>query len=235
MGDVKVKWHGHASFQITSANGKNILIDPWFEGNPACVTALSDIKDIDYILVTHDHFDHMGQTVEIAKESNSTIVAIVETAAKLQAEMGVPPEQVVNGGFGMNIGGTVGLDGINVTMTQAFHSSETGQPTGYVIKLENGKTIYHAGDTGIFGTMATIGEMYPLDLALLPVGSCFTMDPYQAAHALTLLKPKVVIPMHYQTFPILEPDASSFESLAKEKAPDVEVVILNPGEEYTLA
>jgi L-ascorbate metabolism protein UlaG (beta-lactamase superfamily) len=235
MGDVKVKWHGHASFQITSANGKNILIDPWFEGNPACVTALSDIKGIDYILVTHDHFDHMGQTVEIAKESNSTIVAIVETAAKLQAAMGVPSEQVVNGGFGMNIGGTAALDGINVTMTQAFHSSETGQATGYVIRLENGKTIYHAGDTGIFGTMATIGEMYPLDLALLPVGSCFTMDSYQAAHALTLLKPKAVIPMHYQTFPILEPDASSFESLAKEKAPNVKVVALNPGEEYTLA
>jgi len=235
MGDVKVKWHGHANFQITSANGKNILIDPWFEGNPSCVTQLSDVGSIDYILVTHDHFDHLGQAVQIALDAKATIVGIVETMAKLQNEMGVPPEQVVNGGFGMNIGGTSDLDGIKVTMTQAFHSSMTGSACGFVIKLENGKTIYHAGDTGIFGTMATIGEMYPLDLALLPVGSCFTMDPYQAAHALKLLKPKAVIPMHYQTFPILEPDSSSFEKLAKEMAPDVKVVVLSPGEEHTLA
>jgi L-ascorbate metabolism protein UlaG (beta-lactamase superfamily) len=234
MGDAIVKWHGHANFQITSANGKNILIDPWFEGNPSCATQLSDVKDIDYILVTHDHFDHLGQAAQIAQESKATVVGIVETMAKLQNEMGVPQEQVVNGGFGMNIGGTSDLDGIKVTMTQAFHSSMTGHPTGFVIRLENGKTIYHAGDTGIFGTMATIGELYPLDLALLPVGSCFTMDPLQAAHALTLLKPRVVIPMHYQTFPILEPDASGFAELAKKKAPKVKVVSLNPGEEYTL-
>ena len=234
MGDVIVKWHGHANFQITSANGKNILIDPWFEGNPSCATQLSDVKDIDYILVTHDHFDHTGQAAQIAQESKAIVVGIVETVAKLQNEMGVPQDQIVNGGFGMNIGGTSDLDGIKVTMTQAFHSSMTGHPTGFVIGLENGKTIYHAGDTGIFGTMATIGELYPLDLALLPVGSCFTMDPLQAAHALTLLKPKAVIPMHYQTFPILEPDAGGFAELAKQKAADVKVVSLNPGEEYTL-
>jgi L-ascorbate metabolism protein UlaG (beta-lactamase superfamily) len=103
-----------------------------------------------------------------------------------------------------------------------------------IVRLENGKTIYHAGDTGIFATMAILGEMYNLDLALLPVGSCFTMDPFQAAHALTLLKPKAVIPMHYQSFPILEPDATGFEKLAKEKAPKVKVVTLKPGEQYKL-
>lgn len=235
MGDVKVKWYGHASFQITSADGKNILIDPWFEGNPSCTTPLSDIGDIDYILVTHDHFDHVGQTADIAKSTKATVVGVVETMGKLQSEMDVPPEQVVNGGFGMNIGGTSDLGGIKVTLTQAFHSSDTGVACGFVVRLENGKTIYHAGDTGIFGTMATIGEMYPLDLALLPVGSCFTMDSHQAAHALTLLKPKAVIPMHYQTFPILEPDPDNFKKLAAEKAPDVEVVALNPGEEHVLA
>ena len=235
MGDVKVKWLGHASFLITSAEGKSILIDPWIEGNPACEASVADFGGVDYILVTHDHFDHLGQTVDIAKDSGATVVGMVETMGKLQNEMGVPPDQVVNGGFGMNIGGTSVLDGIKVTMTQAFHSSETGAACGFVITLENGKTIYHAGDTGIFGTMATIGELYLLDLALLPVGSIFTMDPYQAAHALTLLKPKAVIPMHYQTFPILEPSADNFAELAKQKAPDVEVVALNPGEEHTLA
>ena len=235
MGDVKVKWHGHASFQITSANGKSLLIDPWFEGNPSCATSLSDVGAVDYILVTHDHFDHLGQAVDIAKATGAVVVGMVETMGKLQSDMGVPPEQVVNGGFGMNIGGTSELDGIKVTMTQAFHSSESGSASGFVIRLEDGKTIYHAGDTGIFGTMATIGELYPLDLALLPVGGIFTMDPLQAAHALTLLKPKAVIPMHYQTFPILEQTPDNFAKLAKEKAPDVEVVALNPGEEHTLA
>lgn len=235
MGDAIIKWNGHANFQITSAEGKKILIDPWFEGNPSCATPLSDVKDIDFILVTHDHFDHLGQAVEIAQESKSMVVGMVETVAKLQNEMSVPPEQIVNGGFGMNIGGTSDLGGIKVTMTQAFHSSMTGSACGMIVTLENGKRIYHAGDTGIFATMATLGELYPLDLALLPVGSCFTMDPLQAAHALTLLKPKAVIPMHFQTFPILEPDASGFESLAKEKAPNVKVVTLQPGEEYTLA
>jgi L-ascorbate metabolism protein UlaG (beta-lactamase superfamily) len=234
MGDVRVKWLGHASFQITSAGGKNILIDPWFEGNPSCVTPIADVGDVDIIVVTHDHFDHLGQAVDIALASKATLVGMVETMGKLQAEMGVPPEQVVNGGFGMNIGGTSELDGIKFTMTQAFHSSETGCACGFIITMENCKTIYHAGDTGIFATMATLGEMYPLDLALLPMGSIFTMDSYQAAHSLTLLKPKAVIPMHYQTFPILEPDADNFIKLAKEKAPDVEVVALNPGEEHTL-
>lgn len=234
MGDVIVKWHGHANFQITSANGKNLLIDPWFEGNPSCATPLSDVKNIDYILVTHDHFDHMGQALDIAQSTGALVVGLVETVAKMQSEMGLPQEQVVNGGFGMNIGGTATLDGIKVTMTQAFHSSATGNPSGFIVRLENGKTIYHAGDTGIFGTMATLGDMYKLDLALLPVGSCFTMDSYQAAYALTLLKPKAVIPMHYSTFLILEPDASEFVRLANEKAPGVKVVALNPGEEYKL-
>ena len=234
MADATVKWNGHANFEITSANGKKILIDPWFEGNPACPVPLSEVKEVDYILVTHDHFDHMGNTVDIVQNTKAVVVGIVETVAKLQGEMGVAPEQIVNAGYGMNIGGTVNLDGIQVTLTQAFHSSASGQPCGVIIRFENGKTIYHAGDTGIFATMATFGDMYDIDLALLPVGSCFTMDPFQAAYALTLLKPKAVIPMHYQSFPILEPDASGFEKLAKEKAPNVKVMTLAPGEEYKL-
>ncbi len=118
-------------------------------------------------------------------------------------------------------------------MTQALHSSETGVPTGYIIKLEDGTTIYHAGDTGIFKSMELLGELYNIDIALLPIGSCFTMDPLQAAHAVKMIKPKKVIPMHYKTFPILEQDASRFVSLVKEKAPDVEVIVLDPGQEYT--
>jgi L-ascorbate metabolism protein UlaG (beta-lactamase superfamily) len=229
-----VKWNGHANFEITSANGKKILIDPWFDGNPACPVPLADVKESDYIVVTHDHFDHIGNAVDIVQKTNAVVVGIVELMAKLQAEMGVAPERIVNGGYGMNIGGTVELDGIKFTLTQAFHSCSVGQPCGMIIRLENGKTIYHAGDTGIFATMEIFGRMYKLDLALLPVGSCFTMDPLQAATALTLLKPKAVIPMHYQSFPILEQDTAGFEKLAKKFAPKVKVISLKPGEQYKL-
>ena len=136
--------------------------------------------------------------------------------------------------MGMNIGGSVTIEGITITMTQAFHSSGTGAPSGYIIKLEDGTVIYHAGDTGIFDSMRLLGELYRINLALLPVGSVFTMDPQQAARALTLLKPKRVIPMHYKTFPILEQSADRFVELARKEAPEVKVLVLEPGQEYTL-
>ncbi len=148
--------------------------------------------------------------------------------------MGIPPENVVFGGYGMNIGGSAQIKGITITMTQAFHSSATGCPAGYIIKLENGKTIYHAGDTGIFDSMRLLGDLYKLDVALLPIGSVFTIDPFQASKALTLLKPKKAMPMHYKTFPILEQDASRFVTLAKKEAPNVEVIVMEPGQQITL-
>ncbi len=133
----------------------------------------------------------------------------------------------------MNTGGTSEVDGVFITMTQAFHSG-TSNPNGYVVKLEDGKTIYHAGDTGIFSSMEILGDIYGIDLAMLPIGSVFTMDPLQAAVAAKMLKCKKVIPMHYKTFPFLVSDPSSFVQLAQEKAPGVEVVPLNPGEECEL-
>jgi L-ascorbate metabolism protein UlaG (beta-lactamase superfamily) len=132
----------------------------------------------------------------------------------------------------MNIGGNLVYEGISVTMTQAFHSSATGSPCGYIIRLEDGTTLYHAGDTGLFDTMRTFGELYPIDVAMLPIGSVFTMDPLQAARAVRLLSPKKVIPMHFKTFPILVQDASGFMDLVGKEAPGVEIVSLNPGEEY---
>jgi L-ascorbate metabolism protein UlaG (beta-lactamase superfamily) len=134
----------------------------------------------------------------------------------------------------MNIGGTVDIEGIGITMTQAFHSSESGAPCGYIVTLEDGTVIYHAGDTGIFESMKTLGDLYSIDMALLPIGSCFTMDPYQAAWAIKLLRPKKVIPLHYKTFPLLVQDADGFVNKAKELAPDVKVVVLNPGDTYAV-
>ena len=136
---VKVKWLGHAFFQITSQNGKIIYIDPWITENPSCSMKLSDFDRADVILVTHDHFDHVGQTVELSKQTGATVVAPVETAQSLK-EQGVPESQIIFGGFGMNIGGTAEIDGIKLTMTQAFHSSATASPAGYIITTEDGKT-----------------------------------------------------------------------------------------------
>ncbi len=230
--DVGITWLGHASVKITSTNGRVILIDPWIDGNPECPIKVDDLDRVDYILVTHDHFDHVGSTVDIVKKKGGIVIANVETAMRIAEE--VPKENVIFDGTGMNIGGKVELDGIKVVMVEAFHSSRTGSPCGYVISLEDGTTVYHAGDTGVFYGMKLIGEMYPLDLAMLPVGSVFTMDPYQAAWALKLLSPRKAIPMHYRTFPIIEKDPTAFLSYAKELAPKTEVVVLKPGEEYLI-
>lgn len=229
-----IKWLSHAGFMITSAQEKVIFIDPFIVGNPLCPITVDDITQANLVLVTHDHFDHVGNAVDIAKKTGATLVAQPETSTRLISELGLPAEQVPNFSQGMNIGGTVVIDGIAITMTQAFHSSQTGSNAGFIIKLEDGYTIYHAGDTGIFATMKILGELYPIDLALLPIGSVFTMDPVQAAKALTLLSPKKAIPMHYKTFPILEMSADRFVELAKKEAPAVQVIVLEPGQEIAL-
>lgn len=226
-----IRWLGHASFVLSTPGGKTIVIDPWIEDNPLCPIKLDDIKQAHLVLVTHDHFDHSGNAVDIAKKTGATVIACPETENSFRAA-GLPESQIIFG-FGLNIGGSAAVAGITVTVTQAFHSSGTGTCFGFIIKLEDGSIVYHAGDTGIFESMRILGELYPIDLALLPIGSVFTMDSYQAAKALTLLKPKKVIPMHYKSFPILEQTADNFVALAKKEAPQVEVVVLEPGQEYS--
>jgi L-ascorbate metabolism protein UlaG (beta-lactamase superfamily) len=224
----------HAGFIISTPGGKTIIIDPWIVGNPLCPIKLDEITTANIVLVTHDHFDHVGNAVDIVKKTGAILIAQPETVNRFKRDFGLSDERIIFGGFGMNIGGSVAIEGLTITMTQAFHSSETGSPSGYIIKLEDGTIIYHAGDTGIFESMRLLGELYPIDLALLPIGSVFTMDAYQAAKALTLLKPKKAMPMHYKTFPILEPNADRFVELARKEAPDVEVIVLEPGQKHTL-
>jgi L-ascorbate metabolism protein UlaG (beta-lactamase superfamily) len=231
MGKTTIKWLSHSGFQITSRTGKVLYIDPWLE-NPISSFGLADVKGATMILVTHDHFDHVGQAPEIVKKTGGLLVANVETARRIQSESHIPAEKVCYFGSGMNIGGNLLYEGITVTMTQAFHSTASGAPCGYIIKLEDGTTIYHAGDTGIFDSMKTFGHFYKIDVALLPIGSVFTMDPLQAAWAAKMISPKKVIPMHYKTFPILVQDPKEFVDLAEREAPGVEVVVMNPGEEY---
>lgn len=225
----RVRFLGHAAFQIITSGGKKILIDPWITGNPACPVKREDLKAPDLVLVTHDHADHIGEDIPFLVEGSEAIILTQpEVLGKLK-EAGIPESNFIFGS-GMNIGGTVEVAGIEVTMVQASHSSEVGSPCGFIITTEDGKRIYHAGDTGIFAEMKLFGEIYPLDLALLPIGSVFVMDPMQAAWAVELLKPKKVVPMHYKTFPILVQNADEFVRLAKERAPDVEVHVLEPGQ-----
>jgi L-ascorbate metabolism protein UlaG (beta-lactamase superfamily) len=225
-----VKWLGHAACQITTENGSVILIDPWISGNPSCPVKREDIGRVDLILVTHDHFDHLGTDIpDLVKATGATVIAQPELANALQ-EAGVGADNIIYG-MGMNIGGQVEAAGIKVVMTQAFHSGTAGEAVGYIIILEDGKTIYHAGDTGIFASMEILGSLYNIDLALLPIGSVFVMDPLQAAHSLTMLKPRKVVPIHYGTFPILVQDAGEFIKLAREKAPEVEIEAIKPGQQ----
>ncbi len=228
-----VKWLGHAACAITSEGGKVVLVDPWITGNPSCPVKREEIGKADLILVTHDHFDHLGSDIpDLVKATGAVVIAQPELANTLQ-QSGVSQENIIFG-MGMNIGGQVEVAGIKVIMTQAFHSGTAGNAVGYIVVLEDGKTVYHAGDTGIFADMEIFGKLYNIDLALLPIGSVFVMDPVQAAFSLTLLKPKKAVPIHYGTFPILVQDAGEFVNLARTRAPETEVVVIKPGQEVEI-
>jgi L-ascorbate metabolism protein UlaG (beta-lactamase superfamily) len=229
---VTVTFLGQSAFKLTSGT-KTIFIDPWITGNPVCPITVADITAADLILVTHDHFDHVGDTIDIAKKTGAIVVAVYETAGKLMAN-GLPPENILFGGFGRDIGGPIDINGITVIMTPAVHSSESGVPVGYIIKFPGAATIYHAGDTAIFSDMQLWGRLYPIDLALLPIGGGFTMDALQAAQSLRLLTPAKAIPMHFGTFPMLAPNADEFVKLAYKIAPGLGVTVLKPGDSYVL-
>ncbi len=226
---AKIKYYGHSAFRITSPQGKIIFIDPWLS-NPSSTGEKDNQAHI--ILLTHAHGDHVGDTVEIARASGAKVYAIHEVYVYLS-------QKGISNAVGMNIGGHVKDGDLEFIMTQAVHSSTLqegdtmlpgGDPAGFVIKLENGFTIYHAGDTGVFSSMSIIGELYKPDLALLPIGSHYTMGPEEAAYAVKLLKPRYVIPMHYGTFPILTGSPEEFKNLI-DPSLNVEVVTVKVGEE----
>ncbi len=223
---MRIKWLSHAGFAIEFQE-KKILIDPWLTGNPLAKDKPEDFKEIDLILVTHDHGDHLGDSIRIAKESGATFISIYELSEYASS-------QGVKNIIGMNIGGTVEVNGIYITMVPAIHSASRGSPVGYVIRGENEKSIYHAGDTALFSDMQIIGEIYSPKIALLPIGGYYTMGPMEAAKAVELIKPEVVIPMHYNTFPVIQQDPNEFARLVKDKMPEVKVMILEVGEWITI-
>ncbi|HDI12205.1 MAG TPA: metal-dependent hydrolase [Candidatus Bathyarchaeota archaeon] len=220
---AKIRWLGHAGFEIV-LDGKIILIDPWLSGNPKAACKPSEITKADMVCVTHDHGDHMGDSIEICKRTGAVFLGTYELASMAQ-------EKGVKEVMGFNIGGTVNVKGIDITMVQAFHTCSNGSPTGFIIRGE-GKTVYHAGDTGLFGDMKLIGELYKPDVALLPIGDYYTMGALQASEAIRLIRPKIAVPMHYMTFPVLAQSADEFINLVKEKTPEVKVMVLKPGESF---
>ena len=222
---MQISYHGHSIVKIIT-NGKTILIDPFINGNELTDLKVDEQKP-DVILLTHGHNDHVGDTVEIAKTNDSLVVAPNELATYLGFQgVNVHP---------MHIGGAYEFDFGKVKFTQAFHGSSyvtenneiiyTGMPAGILFTAEN-KTIYHAGDTALFGDMKLIGERHPIDIAFLPIGDNFTMGPEDAAYAVSLLKPKIVVPVHYNTFPPIKQDPQNFAQLVD----GANVQILQAGE-----
>lgn len=226
----RLTWYGHSNFKLETSAGKVILIDPFFEGNPNAPVASSSIERADCICITHDHGDHVGQAMEIAKTTGATVVGVFDTVQKLLGQ-GLPEPQ----GLGMNIGGTVQAAGARIKMVQAMHSTASGAASGYIITLEDGFCLYHAGDTGLFASMELFARFHEIDLAILPIGGHFTMDPEQAAYACKLLKPGWVVPMHWGTFPVLEQNTKSFADHLASLAPDVKLPALAPGQSMALS
>ncbi len=223
---VKVRFLGHAAFEI--AGSKRILIDPFLTGNPKAAAKPEELE-ADLILITHAHGDHIGDAVAIAQRTGAKIVAMYDIANYLvENSRGITT-------IGMNYGPTE-VDGVKIVQVPAWHSSSDGKYSignacGYIVELD-GVKVYHAGDTFVFKDMELFAELYgPIDLALLPIGGHFTMGPREAAKAVELLKPKKVVPMHYNTWPPISADPEEFKRLVGDRA---EVIILEPGESLEL-
>jgi L-ascorbate metabolism protein UlaG (beta-lactamase superfamily) len=226
----KITWLGHASYKITTSSGQVILIDPWISG-PTCPEHLKKFDRVDLLLITHGHGDHFADVPSIIEQFQPKVTAIYETAAWLESKK-------AKNVLPMSKGGTHTVGDVAVTMVHAFHSNSildngkyiyAGEPAGYIVRLPGGFSLYHAGDTDVFGDMRLIAELYKPELALLPIGNVFTMGPREAAHAVRLLGVRHVMPMHYATFPLLTGTPKAF----REETADIkglEIHELTPGE-----
>jgi L-ascorbate metabolism protein UlaG (beta-lactamase superfamily) len=226
-----IRWLGHAFVEFTTGDGKVILFDPWTkdDGNPGKSIGIDEIEQADLVLISHDHFDHLASARAVCEKTGALLGGQVQTVKRLTSE-GFNEEKVVNFGCGYNVGGGAKLEWVKVISTPAYHSSDTGCALGTIVVTADGTTIYHAGDTSLFGDLALFGRLYPLDVAFLPIGGVFTMDAYQAAEATRLLKPKRVVPIHYASFPIISQTADEFIKRCAERAPEVEVSAIAAGE-----
>ena len=220
----QLTWLGHATFRIETAEKKTLYVDPWVMGNPLCPQSEREVKTADALICTHGHGDHIGDAVKIAKAHTPIVVGIFELCMWM-SKKGVGTISP------MNKGGTQIVAGVKVTMVHAVHSCGIqeedgsivygGEACGYVLELPGGVKVYHAGDTGVFGDMAIIRELYSPEIVMLPIGDHFTMGPREAAYACKLLRPKFVIPMHFGTFPMLVGRPSELAALLGPGGPQV--------------
>jgi L-ascorbate metabolism protein UlaG (beta-lactamase superfamily) len=232
----KFTYLGHATVRCDLPAGEVLLIDPWVQGNPSCPERQKSFDRLDAMLITHAHYDHMGDAVELARRHRpAKVVACFEICQWLT-------KKGVENCSGMNLGGTQEVLGAQVTMVRADHSCGLsdddgsilygGQAAGYVVRLPEGYTFYHAGDTALFSDMQLLAEMYRPELAFLPIGDLFTMDPQQAARACRFLEVRKVIPIHWGTFPLLTGTPEQLGKALAAGGVGCEVVTLHPGESY---
>ena len=225
-------WLGHGTFQLVTREGRVVLLDPWVEGNPACPKERKSFETIDVMTISHGHGDHMADAVTLGLKLKPAIVCNFEIHLYLRKK-GVATTSP------MNKGGTQTAAGVGFTMVHAVHSSGIedggqviygGEPCGFVLTLEDGLRIYHAGDTGVHSDMALIGEIYRPDVALLPIGDHYTMSPREAAFAARMLGARVIVPAHHGTFPVLTGTPDALRAELKTLGVSAEVAALNPGE-----
>ena len=230
MSSISITWLGHATFIITTPGGKRIVTDPWLEGNPACPADKKKIDKADVILVSHGHFDHTGDVVNVSRATNAATVGVFELTAWLE-------KKGVQNLTGMNIGGTTKIAGLEITMVPAIHTSSVtendqvvylGLAAGFVVKMENGQSFYFAGDTALFGDMRLIAELHAPEIAFLPIGDHYTMGPQAAAIAARMLGVRQVVPMHYGTFPVLTGTPDELKRLVDPFG--IDVLVLKPGQ-----
>jgi L-ascorbate metabolism protein UlaG (beta-lactamase superfamily) len=228
----RITWLGHATVLIQTAAGTNILIDPFIQQNPKYPKGFVLPSKIQYILLTHGHGDHISDAVPVAQKHGSTVVAIYELAAYIGARGAANT-------IGMNLGGTVQLNEVAATMVEAKHSAAaqdeqgthyTGVAAGFVLTIEGGPVLYHSGDTAVFGDMKLIHDLYEPTVVMLPIGGHYTMGPKEAALAVRLLAPQVVLPLHFGTFPPLIGTPRDLVALVDA---GVKVVDWNPGDVYS--
>ena len=225
-------WLGHNSFKLVTRGARTVLLDPFVENNPSCPRELKQFEKLDVMSISHGHGDHMADAVTLGKKHKPTVVCNYEIHLFLQ-------KKGVSNTSPMNKGGTQEVAGLKFTMVHATHSSGIedggqvvygGEACGYVITLEDGTRIYHAGDTAAHADMAIIAELYAPEIALLPIGDLFTMSPREAALATRMLKPKYVVPCHYGTSPALTGTPEMLREELEKAHVRAEVVALRPGE-----
>lgn len=229
--NIKGWWLGHSAFRLESPEGNVIYIDPFLKNNPKTPDEFKSPDDIDYILLTHGHEDHVGDTIDLAKSTGCKVVAQVELAGLLKKH-GAPEDQLIE----FNKGGTIHFDDFSVTLVSANHSSSfggeyAGEAGGLVLSFEEDICFYHLGDTNIFGDLELYGELYQPHVIAVPIGDYYTMGPEEAALACEMINADVAIPVHYGTFPVLTGKAEDFKTYT-EKFSETEVQIPQPGDQF---